>query len=119
MRYLLGGIVVILIAAGARYYAAQAAVEKITASTVNMTAKLQEQTTANMAKLAQQQAENSARNEKQRRIDSVIGCARNADKDKCHCYDGKGQQVPDVPTKVCLKVVEGGLNWLATIDASQ
>lgn len=119
MRYLLGGIVVILIAIGARYYTAQLAIDKINASTAELSSKLQQQTAASMTKLNQQQAENTARSAKQQRIDSVIGCARNAGKDKCHCYDGKGRQVPDVPSNICLKVVDGGLNWLATIDTSQ
>ena len=122
MRLLLGGLIVVCIVIGFRYYAANVAVtqmtDQITHSTTQMTAKLQRQSEAAVAKLAQTQAVTAERTARQRQIDAVVGCARNAGKDKCHCYDNKGQQVPGIADDICLKVVEGGLNWLKMADTN-
>jgi len=42
----------------------------------------------------------------------IQGCAANASKTSCNCYDRAGQQVPGIELSKCLKAVEGGVNWL-------
>ncbi|GAB3266151.1 hypothetical protein [Chitinimonas naiadis] len=123
MRLLLGGLIVICAIIGIRYYAANTAVTQMTShisrTTTEMTAKLQRQSEAAVAKLSQNQAVETERTAKQRQIDAVVGCARNAGRDKCHCYDNKGQQVPGIADDLCLKVVDGGLNWLKMPAANE
>ena len=110
-------VLILLIIIAGRYLIAHIATEQIADASERMSEKVVAQSKALQAEAAARMAAQAKLEAVRRRYQSVVGCANQAEVNRCTCFDANAQQVPDIPMDICLKVMEGGLELVAAGSA--